>query len=82
MLSRILHLYAQISSIWDDRFLDTAVDIVRFAVAHGVDLMAKDSEGRTAIDISEEQFRPNCDYSREVLSALETVAKELGMSGG
>jgi ankyrin repeat protein len=78
----VLHLYAETGSIWDDRFLDNAVEVVRLVVGQGVDLMATDSAGRTAIERSQEQFRPGCDHSRKILEALETVAKEFGLEVG
>jgi hypothetical protein len=42
-------------------------------------MLAKDSIGRTALYISRRQLRPEFDYSRKVLEALEAVAQELGL---
>ncbi|KAB5581154.1 ankyrin repeat-containing domain protein [Coniochaeta sp. 2T2.1] len=67
----ILHLFAKFCFIEDE---DKALRIVQFAVERDIDIMARDKDGRTAFDVSEDQFRTNCRYSPQVLKALEKVA--------
>ncbi|KAK3989426.1 ankyrin repeat-containing domain protein [Cladorrhinum sp. PSN332] len=77
----ILHMLAKFNSD-SIKHENKVLEIVRFAVEHGVDIMARDKDGRTAIDISEDQFKPGFYYSPQVLKVLETVVSELGVQVG